>query len=64
MRNLADAGDVPAILVMQGVADIALHCSAWIGATYSFEAVGAAMLLHYGELDAELAAPAAAGPLP
>jgi hypothetical protein len=45
MWHLTDASDIPTILMMQGVADFALHHAAWIIALDFFEAIWAAVFL-------------------
>lgn len=46
MWHLANAGDFPAIFVVQGVANLALHHASRVCAADRFEAIRAAMFLH------------------
>ena len=51
MGHLAVASDIPAIFVMQGVADLAFDHAARVIALDRLEAIGAAMFLVHCELD-------------
>lgn len=50
MRYLAYTSDFPAILVVQGVADITFDYTAWVNTTDRFQAKRTAMFLHYCKL--------------
>ena len=51
MWHLANAGDGPAVRMVQRVADLAFHHAAWIIRLDKLQAVGAAVLLAGGKLD-------------
>ncbi len=60
MRHLADASDLPAVLVMQGMADVTFDHAARIDSADGLQAKRTAMLLHDRQLDLWPAAPSPA----
>jgi len=54
MRHLAGAGDIPAVFMVQCMANLTLHHAAWVVSFYFFEAVWTAMLLVNRQLNLRL----------
>jgi hypothetical protein len=55
MRHLAGAGDIPAVFMMQGMANFTFHHTARIISFYFFEAVRTAMFFVDRQLNLRLA---------
>ena len=54
MRHLAGSGDIPTILVVQGMTNIAFHHAMRIGTGYIFQTIRTAMFLDQGKLYTQL----------